>query len=67
MEKLQEFWNNYKGAILGVIVAILLLITKLYNAIVAILLIIFGAIAGNYIQNNKEIVKDKIKGFIDRM
>ena len=35
MEKLKEFWNNYKGAIIGVIVAILILATKIYNLIVA--------------------------------
>ena len=38
MEKLKEFWNNYKGAIIGVIVAILILATKIYNLIVARLL-----------------------------
>ena len=67
MEKLKEFWNNYKGAILGVIVAILILATKIYNLIVAIILIVIGALAGNYVQQNKQYVKDKIKQFIDRM
>ena len=67
MEKLQEFWNNYKGAIIGVIVAILILATKIYNLIVAIILIVIGALAGNYVQQNKQYVKDKIKQFIDRM
>ena len=67
MEKLKEFWNNYKGAIIGVIVAILILATKIYNLIVAIILIVIGALAGNYVQQNKQYVKDKIKQFIDRM
>lgn len=67
MEKLKEFWNNYKGAIIGVIVAILILATKIYNLIVAIILIVIGAFAGNYVQQNKQYVKDKIKQFIDRM
>ena len=49
------------------IVAILILITKIYYLVVAIILIVIGAIVGNYIQQNKEIVKDKIKGFIDRI
>ena len=35
MGNLQDFWNHYKGAIIGVIVAILILITRLYNLIVA--------------------------------
>ena len=67
MEKLKEFWNNYKGAIIGIIVAILILATKIYNLIVAIILIVIGALAGNYVQQNKQYVKDKIKQFIDRM
>ena len=67
MSNLGDFWNNYKGAIIGVIVAILILITKIYNLIVGIILIVIGAILGNYIQKNKEYVKDKIKGFIDRI
>ena len=65
MEGLKNFWNNYKGAIIGVIVAILVIMTKLYELIMAIILIILGAIAGNYIQQNKNYVKDRLKNFID--
>ncbi len=67
MENLRDFWNQYKGAIIGVIVAILILITKLYNLVMGIILIVICAIAGNYIQLNKEEVKDKIKRFIDKI
>ena len=67
MSSIGDFWNNYKGAIIGVIVAILILITRLYSLMVGIILIVIGAILGNYIQKNKEFVKDKIKGFIDRI
>ena len=66
MGNLKDFWNNYKGAIIGVIVAILVIMTKLYELIMAIILIILGAIAGNYIQQNKNYVKDRLKNFIDR-
>ena len=66
MEGLKNFWNNYKGAIIGVIVAILVIMTKFYELIMAIILIILGAIAGNYIQQNKNYVKDRLKNFIDR-
>ena len=66
MEGLKNFCNNYKGAIIGVIVAILVIMTKLYELIMAIILIILGAIAGNYIQQNKNYVKDRLKNFIDR-
>ena len=66
MEGLKNFWNNYKGAIIGIIIAILIIMTKLYELIMAIILIILGAIAGNYIQQNKNYVKDRLKNFIDR-
>ena len=49
MNSIKEFWSNYKGAILGVIFAILIIMTNLYKLIVAIVLIILGAIVGNYI------------------
>ena len=66
MNSLKEFWSNYKGAILGVIFAILIIMTNLYKLIVAVVLIILGAIVGNYIQQNKQIVKDRLKNFIDK-
>ena len=66
MSSLKDFWNNYKGAILGVIVAILIITTRLYELIMAVILIVLGAIVGNYIQQNKQIVKDRLKNFIDR-
>lgn len=66
MDSLKNFWNDYKGAIIGVIIAILIIMTNLYKLIVAIVLLILGAIAGNYIQQNKDYVKDRLKSFIDR-
>lgn len=67
MEDIKNFLNKYKGAIIGVIVAIIILATRLYEVIVGILLILAGAFVGNYIQQNKEEVKDKTKKFIDKM
>ena len=67
MENFKDFWNDYKGAIIGVIIVILLLATKAYKLIFVVVLLVLGAFAGNYIQQNKESVKDKIKNFIDRM
>lgn len=67
MEGFKEFWNHYKGATIGVIIAILILATKLYNLIIAILVLLAGAIIGNYVQQNKEEVKDRVKKFIDKM
>ncbi len=66
MDSLKDFWSNYKGAILGVIVAILIIATNFYKLIVAVILLVLGAIVGNYIQQNKQIVKDRLKNFIDR-
>ena len=67
MEDIKNFLSKYKGAIIGVIVAIIILATRLYEVIVGILLILAGAFVGNYIQQNKDEVKDKTKKFIDKM
>ena len=66
MNTFKDFWDNYKGAIIGVIIAIILSATKFYELIIGIILIIIGAFVGNYIQQNKQIVKDRLKSFIDR-
>ena len=67
MDNFKNFWNQYKGAIIGVIISILILITRLHDLILAVVIIILGAIVGNYVQQNKEDVKTKLKNFIDRM
>ena len=67
MEELKKFLKQYKGAIIGVIVGILILITRLHDLIIAIVILALGAIIGNYIQQNKEDVKVKLKSFIDKM
>ena len=67
MEDFKKFISDYKGAIIGVIVAIVILSTRLYALIVGILLIVAGAFIGNYIQQNKDDVKAKLKKFIDRI
>ena len=67
MNTLKEFWNQYKGAIIGVIIAILILITRLHDLILAIVVLALGAIVGNYVQQNKDSVKTKLKDLIDKM
>ena len=64
---LKEFWNNYKGAMIGIIVAILILVTRLHDLILAMVVLVLGALIGNYVQQNKEAVKTKLKAFIDKM
>ena len=40
---------------------------RLYKLIIAIVLIYIGAVIGNYVQQNKYDVKEKLKNFIDRL
>lgn len=67
MNNFKEFWNQYKGAIIGIVTAILILITRLDKLILAIVVLFLGAFIGNYVQRNKEEVKTKLKKFIDKM
>ena len=67
MEDIKKFISEYKGEIIGVIVAIVILATRLYDVIVGILLLLAGAFIGNYVQRNKDDVKAKLKKFIDKM
>ena len=67
MDDFKKFINQYKGAIIGIIIAIVLLATRLYDVMIGILLILAGAIIGNYVQQNKDDVKAKLKKFIDKM
>ena len=53
MEDIKNFLSKYKGAIIGVIVAIIILATRLYEVIVGILLILAGAFVEIYRQNVK--------------
>ena len=66
MDGFKNFCYNYRGAIIGVIIAILIIATRLYELIMAIILLVLGAIVGNYIQQNKDFVKEKLKSFIDK-
>lgn len=67
MDSFKNFLMKYRGAIIGVIIAILILCTRLYELIIAIVVLFIGAVVGNYIQQNKFEVKEKLKNFIDRL
>ena len=67
MQELKDFFMKYRGAIIGAIVAILILCTGFYKLMIGIILIGMGIYAGNYIQVNKDEVKEKIKNLIDRL
>lgn len=66
MNGIKKFLFEYRGAIIGGIIAIVIVATKFYELILCIVLVLLGIIAGNYIQKNKFDVKEKIKEFIDR-
>ena len=67
MEEFKNFIKQYKGAIIGGLIGVVLLCTQLYRLIIGIILIAIGIFVGNYIQNNKYDVKQKLKNFIDKM
>ena len=67
MNDFKSFMSQYGGMIIGIIVAILLLLTRFYLLIIAIILIAVCGYAGHYIQHNKDNVKDRLKNFIDRL
>ena len=66
MDNLKDFLVRYRGAIIGLIVAIILLALQIYKVIIGVIVIVATMMLGNYIQQNKEYVKERIKSFIDR-
>lgn len=66
MEKFKDFIVKYRGAIIGEIIAIVLLILKIYQILVGCLIIVAGVLIGNYVQQNKEKVKEGIRRLVDR-
>lgn len=67
MNDFVNFLNKYKGAIIGCIIAILLLVFELDKLIIGIVIISIGIFAGNYVQRNKQSVKENLKRLIDKM
>ena len=67
MEELKKILKTYGGAIIGAIIAIIILCTHLYEFIIWVVFICLGIYLGNYAQHNKMYVKEKLKNFIDRL
>ena len=67
MEQVKDFLIKYRGAIIGGIIAVICLICHIYRFLIGCLVIFEGIFIGNYVQQNKEDVKSKLKGFIDKM
>lgn len=67
MDNMKQFWDQYKGAIIGALIAVLILCTQLYRLVIGIVLIAIGIFVGNYVQYNKYDVKERLKKIIDKM
>ena len=66
MEDIKKFITKYRGAILGGILGIIALILQLHKIMVGAIIILGAAAIGNYVQYNKEKVKEKLKEYIDK-
>ena len=62
----KKFCLEHKGAIIGGLIAIIIACTGLRKLLFAFVIIALGIWIGNYVQNNKDSVKEKIKNFIDK-
>jgi len=66
-EKIKNLWSTYKGACIGAIVALLFIWTGLFMALVYLLVIAAGMFVGNYVQLNKDVIKEKYKAFLEML
>lgn len=66
MEQFKEFLIKYRGAFIGGIIAIIALILKIHQILIGCLIILAGIFIGNYVQQNKEKVKETIRKIVDR-
>jgi len=67
MENFKNFLIKFRGAIIGGLIALIALLLNLHKVLIWILIIVAGILAGNYVQNNKDFVKDKLKSYIDKL
>ena len=67
MKDLKSFIHEYRGAIIGGIVAVIVLCTGLLKLAISIVVICAGVFLGNYVQQNKIEVKEKLHNLINRM
>lgn len=67
MKDFKNFIYEYRGAIIGAIIGIIVLCTGFLKIALWLIVIGFGIFMGNYIQQNKYEVKQKIVDFINRL
>ena len=64
--KFNLFIKQFGGAVIGGLVALLLCFTGIYELLIYAVIVLAGAVLGNYVQKNKPNVKEKLKAFIDK-
>lgn len=67
MKDLKNFIYEYRGAIIGGIISIIILCTGLLRLAIGIIVLSCGVFLGNYVQQNKYEVKQKLLNFINRL
>lgn len=67
MDDFKGFLHEYRGAIIGAILSIIVLCTGFLKLALVIIVICAGIFLGNYVQHNKYEVKQKLLDFINRM
>ena len=67
VDNFKQFIKDYRGALIGALIGILVLLTNIYKLIIGIILVFVCMFIGNYVQHNKNMVKEKLKSFIDRI
>ena len=67
MKDLKGFIYEYRGAIIGGIIAIIVLATNLLKFAIALIVVCAGVFLGNYVQQNKYEVKEKLVNLINRL
>lgn len=66
MEQFKDFLIKYRGGIIGGFIAIIALVLHIYKFLLGCIIIVAGILLGNYVQQNKEFVKDRIRKIVDR-
>lgn len=65
-KNLAWYVKEYKGAIIGGIIALVFIATGLSKLLIGLVVVAVGIFLGHYVQNNKETVKQTLRDFIDK-
>ena len=66
MKQKKEFLIRYRGAIIGAIIALVAILLKIHEILIGFIIVAAGALIGNYVQLNKEKVKETIRRVVDK-